>query len=211
MASRQPAKPRVRAVAKVPAAAARIEVRKTYKLYIGGAFPRTESGRSYVVSGADGTVLANACRASRKDLRDAVRAVGKAFPGWADRTAMNRGQILYRVAELMEGRRDQFVAEVIAAEGLPAGKARRPSIGPSIAGSGTPAGPTRSPRSLAHPIRSPRRTSTSRSRNPPASWASWRRRRHRSWASSAGSRPRSSRATRSCWSRPKPGHCRRSR
>ena len=123
MASRQPAMPRGRAVAKVPAAAARIEVRKTYKLYIGGAFPRTESGRSYIVSGADGTVLANACRASRKDLRDAVRAARKAFPGWADRTAMNRGQILYRVAELMEGRRDQFVAEVIAAEGLPAAKA----------------------------------------------------------------------------------------
>ena len=97
---------------------ARIEVRKTYKLYIGGAFPRTESGRSYLVSGADGAPLANACRASRKDLRDAVRAARKAFPGWADRTAMNRGQILYRVAELMEGRRDQFVAEVAAAEGL---------------------------------------------------------------------------------------------
>ena len=106
------------------AAAARIEVRKTYKLYIGGAFPRTESGRSYLVSGADGAPLANACRASRKDLRDAVRAARKAFPGWADRTAMNRGQILYRVAELMEGRRDQFVAEVAAAEGLKPGPAR---------------------------------------------------------------------------------------
>ena len=92
MAARQPATPRARAVVKVPAAAVRIEVRKTYKLYIGGAFPRTESGRSYVVSGADGAPLANACRASRKDLRDAVRAARKAFPGWADRTAMNRGQ-----------------------------------------------------------------------------------------------------------------------
>ena len=90
----------------------RIEVRKTYKLYIGGAFPRTESGRSYLVTAADGTPLANACRASRKDLRDAVRAARKAQPGWADKTAMNRGQVLYRVAELMEGRRDQFVAEV---------------------------------------------------------------------------------------------------
>ena len=98
--------------------APRIEVRKTYKLYIGGAFPRSESGRSYLVSSADGTPLANACRASRKDLRDAVRAARKAQPGWAARTAMNRGQILYRVAELMEGRRDQFVAEVAAAEGL---------------------------------------------------------------------------------------------
>ena len=71
---------------------ARLEVRKTYKLYIGGAFPRTESGRSYLVSGADGTPLANACRASRKDLRDAVRAARKAFDGWAAKTAMNRGQ-----------------------------------------------------------------------------------------------------------------------
>src|SRR5262245_13809121 len=96
----------------------RIDVRKTYKLYIGGAFPRSESGRSYVVRAADDTPLANACRASRKDLRDAVRAARKAFPGWADKTAMNRGQVLYRVAELMEGRRDQFVAEVAAAEGL---------------------------------------------------------------------------------------------
>ena len=99
-------------------AEARIPVLKTYKLYIGGAFPRTESGRSYLVSGADGTTLANACRASRKDLREAVRAARKAFPGWAGKTAMNRGQILYRVAELMEGRRDQFIAEVAAAEGL---------------------------------------------------------------------------------------------
>lgn len=104
-----------RAVVEAPA---RIEVRKTYKLYIGGAFPRTESGRSYLVSASDGTPLANACRGSRKDLRDAVRAARKAFPGWADRTAMNRGQVLYRVAELMEGRRDQFVAEVSQAEGL---------------------------------------------------------------------------------------------
>ena len=102
----------------------RIEVRKTYKLYIGGAFPRTESGRSYLVSAADGTPLANACRASRKDLRDAVRAARKAAPGWAAKTAMNRGQVLYRVAELMEGRRDQFVAEVAVAEGLRDGKAR---------------------------------------------------------------------------------------
>jgi acyl-CoA reductase-like NAD-dependent aldehyde dehydrogenase len=102
----------------VPTAAPRIEVRKTYKLYIGGAFPRTESGRSYLVKGADGALLANASRASRKDLRDAVRAARAAVPGWAGRTAMNRGQVLYRVAELMEGRRDQFIAEVAAAEGV---------------------------------------------------------------------------------------------
>ncbi len=102
----------------------RLEVWKTYKLYIGGAFPRTESGRTYLVSAADGSPLANACRASRKDLRDAVRAARGASGGWAARTAMNRGQILYRVAELMEGRREQFAAEVAQAEGLSAGKAR---------------------------------------------------------------------------------------
>ncbi len=102
----------------------RLEVRRTYKLYVGGAFPRSESGRSYVVAAPDGTPLANAARASRKDLRDAVRAARKAFPEWADRTAMNRGQILYRVAELMEGRRVQFADEVRAVEGLTAGAAR---------------------------------------------------------------------------------------
>jgi acyl-CoA reductase-like NAD-dependent aldehyde dehydrogenase len=102
----------------------RLEVRKTYKLYIGGQFPRSESGRSYVVRGADGTPLANAVRGSRKDVRDAVRAARAAFPGWEARTAMNRGQILYRVAELLEGRRDQFAAEVAEAEGLDATRAR---------------------------------------------------------------------------------------
>jgi acyl-CoA reductase-like NAD-dependent aldehyde dehydrogenase len=103
---------------------ARIDVRKTYKLYIGGAFPRSESGRTYIVSTPAGEPLANACRASRKDLRDAVRAARKAFEPWAARTAMNRGQVLYRVAELMEGRRDQFAAEVAAGEGLNAARAR---------------------------------------------------------------------------------------
>lgn len=96
----------------------RIAVRKTYKLYIGGQFPRSESGRSYVVQAADGAPLANAVRGSRKDVRDAVRAARGAFPGWAARTAMNRGQILYRVAELLEGRRDQLRDEVALAEGL---------------------------------------------------------------------------------------------
>jgi acyl-CoA reductase-like NAD-dependent aldehyde dehydrogenase len=112
---------RTRLVRKRPAVAApdsRVAVRKTYKLYIGGEFPRSESGRSYVVRAADGTPLANAVRGSRKDLRDAVRAARKAAEGWAAKTAMNRGQVLYRVAELMEGRRDQFAAEVAAAEGL---------------------------------------------------------------------------------------------
>jgi acyl-CoA reductase-like NAD-dependent aldehyde dehydrogenase len=105
-------------------AADRLDIRKTYKLYIGGAFPRSESGRSYVVSDTKGDPIANACRASRKDLREAVRAARKAFQPWADKTAMNRGQVLYRVAELMEGRRDQFVAEVEAAEGVREAKAR---------------------------------------------------------------------------------------
>jgi acyl-CoA reductase-like NAD-dependent aldehyde dehydrogenase len=96
----------------------RIDVRKTYKLYIGGAFPRSESGRSYVVGAAGGDPIATAVRGSRKDVRDAVRAARKAFQPWADKTAMNRGQVLYRVAELMEGRRDQFAAEVAVAEGF---------------------------------------------------------------------------------------------
>jgi acyl-CoA reductase-like NAD-dependent aldehyde dehydrogenase len=107
-----------------PAAVPRVDVRKTWKLYIGGQFPRSESGRSYVVNAADGGPLANAVRGSRKDLRDAVRAARGAFQPWADRTAMNRGQVLYRVAELMEGRRAQFEAEVGLAEGVHADKAR---------------------------------------------------------------------------------------
>jgi acyl-CoA reductase-like NAD-dependent aldehyde dehydrogenase len=90
----------------------RLAVRKTYKLYIGGDFPRSESGRSYPATGPDGEVVARVARASRKDLRDAVRAARGAFPGWSGATAYNRGQVMYRVAELMEGRRDQFVAEV---------------------------------------------------------------------------------------------------
>jgi acyl-CoA reductase-like NAD-dependent aldehyde dehydrogenase len=93
-------------------------VRKTYKLYVGGQFPRSESGRSYLVRAPDGTPLANAVRSSRKDVRDAVRLARGAFDGWARKTAMNRGQVLYRVAELMEGRRAQFVEEVAAAEGV---------------------------------------------------------------------------------------------
>jgi acyl-CoA reductase-like NAD-dependent aldehyde dehydrogenase len=113
-----------RSIKTIATTPSRVEVRKTYKLYIGGAFPRSESGRSYVVNTSDGTPLANAVRSSRKDLRDAVRAARGAFPGWAERTAMNRGQVLYRVAELMEGRRDQFVAEVAQAEGLRTERAR---------------------------------------------------------------------------------------
>jgi acyl-CoA reductase-like NAD-dependent aldehyde dehydrogenase len=90
----------------------RLAVRKTYKLFIGGAFPRSESGRSYEVSTEDGRFLANAAQASRKDVRDAVVAARKAFGGWSRATAYNRGQVLYRVAEMLEGRRAQFVAEL---------------------------------------------------------------------------------------------------
>jgi acyl-CoA reductase-like NAD-dependent aldehyde dehydrogenase len=92
--------------------AERLEVRKTYKLAIGGAFPRSESGRTYEVTAADGRFLANAALASRKDARDAVVAARAAQPGWAGATAFNRGQVLYRIAELMEGRRAQFAAEL---------------------------------------------------------------------------------------------------
>src|SRR5450756_1597727 len=100
------------------AAAQRIEVRKTYKLYIGGAFPRSESGRTYEVRDSHDRFLATAAMGSRKDARDAVVAARGAFARWSGATAYNRGQVLYRVAELMEGRRAQFAAEVAAAEGL---------------------------------------------------------------------------------------------
>ena len=96
----------------------RIDVRKTHKLYVGGKFPRSESGRSYEVTDAHGRFVANAALASRKDARDAVVAARAAFPGWSGATAYNRGQVLYRVAEVMEGRREQFVSDVCAAEGL---------------------------------------------------------------------------------------------
>jgi acyl-CoA reductase-like NAD-dependent aldehyde dehydrogenase len=88
-----------------------------YKLYIGGAFPRSESGRSYPVAGPVGELLAHAAQASRKDVRDAVVAARKAFPGWSGATAYNRGQVLYRIAEMLDGRREQFAAELRAAEG----------------------------------------------------------------------------------------------
>jgi acyl-CoA reductase-like NAD-dependent aldehyde dehydrogenase len=101
-----------------PGTRPRLAVRKTYKLYIGGAFPRSESGRSYEVTSAQGAFLANAALASRKDARDAVRAARSAFGGWSGATAYNRGQILYRVAEMLEGRREQFADEVAAAEGV---------------------------------------------------------------------------------------------
>lgn len=97
---------------------ARIDVMKTYKLFIGGKFPRSESGRVYELNDAKGNFLANPCQASRKDLRDAVTAARAAQPGWASATAYNRGQILYRIAEVMEGRSSQFVDELVAQEGL---------------------------------------------------------------------------------------------
>ena len=102
---------------------ARVDVRKTYKLFVGGKFPRSESGRTYEITTAKGAFAANAALASRKDARDAVRAARAAQPGWAGATAYNRGQVLYRVAELLEGRRAQFVADVAAGEGVPAKKA----------------------------------------------------------------------------------------
>ena len=97
----------------------RIDIRKTYKLYVGGAFPRSESGRSYLVSDAKGRFVANAAQASRKDVRETVVSARKAFPAWSGATAYNRGQVLYRVAEVMAGRRAQFVDEVASGEGLP--------------------------------------------------------------------------------------------
>ncbi|MBA2949022.1 aldehyde dehydrogenase family protein [Streptomyces himalayensis] len=104
-------------------AARRLSVFKTYKLYVGGKFPRSESGRVYEVTDSKGNWLANAPLSSRKDARDAVVAARKAFGGWAGKTAYLRGQILYRVAEMLEGRRDQFVREVAEAEGLSKSKA----------------------------------------------------------------------------------------
>ncbi|MEV3946773.1 aldehyde dehydrogenase family protein [Streptomyces halstedii] len=101
----------------------RLSVFKTYKLYVGGKFPRSESGRVYEVTDPKGKWLANVPQSSRKDARDAVVAARKAFGGWSGATAYNRGQILYRIAEMLEGRREQFVREVADAEGLSKSKA----------------------------------------------------------------------------------------
>lgn len=101
----------------------RLTIPKTYKLYIGGAFPRSESGRSYEVLSAKGAFLANAAQGSRKDARDAVVAARAAQSGWAGATAYNRGQVLYRIAELLDGRRAQFVEEISASEGVTAAAA----------------------------------------------------------------------------------------
>ncbi len=101
----------------------RVAVAKTYKLFIGGAFPRSESGRTYSVNDVAGDFAANAAQASRKDARDAVVAARKAFGGWAGATAYNRGQVIYRVAEMMEGRRAQFIELLVTGEGSTARRA----------------------------------------------------------------------------------------
>lgn len=91
----------------------RLEVLKTYKIYIGGQFPRTESGRYYQIQDGKGKVIGNICMSSKKDVRNAVSAARKAFGGWAERSAFNRSQILYRIAEILEGRREQFINELM--------------------------------------------------------------------------------------------------
>jgi acyl-CoA reductase-like NAD-dependent aldehyde dehydrogenase len=101
----------------------RLAVPKTYKLYIGGAFPRSESGRTYEIEAAKGGFVANVAQASPKDARDAIVAARGALKGWAGATAYNRGQVLYRIAELLEGRRAQFVDEISRLEGVSASAA----------------------------------------------------------------------------------------
>ena len=96
----------------------RLDINKTYKLFIAGAFPRSESGRVYEIKGANKKFIANPAMASRKDLRDSVVAAKAAQSGWANATAFNRGQILYRIAEIMQGRSEQFVDEICALEGV---------------------------------------------------------------------------------------------
>jgi acyl-CoA reductase-like NAD-dependent aldehyde dehydrogenase len=102
----------------------RIDVMKTYKLFIGGAFPRSESGRSYQIKDKRGEFIANPAWASRKDLRDAVVSAKAAFPAWSHATPYNRGQILYRIAEMLQGRNEQFVCEIQALEGVTEKSAR---------------------------------------------------------------------------------------
>ncbi len=103
----------------------RLDVKKTYKLFIGGAFPRSESGRSYEIKNKRGQFIANPAQASRKDLRDAVLAAKNAHPGWSGATAFNRGQILYRIAEMLEGRTSQFVDEIVATTGVKSSVAKQ--------------------------------------------------------------------------------------
>ena len=92
----------------------RLDIQKTYKLYIGGKFPRTESGRYYPINNGKGNLIANMCLASRKDFRNAVVAARNAQSSWAKQSALNKGQVIYRIAEMLEGRKEQFIAELIA-------------------------------------------------------------------------------------------------
>jgi acyl-CoA reductase-like NAD-dependent aldehyde dehydrogenase len=101
---------------------ARLDVTKTYKLFVNGAFPRSESGRSWPIAGVDGETYAHLCLASRKDLRDAVEAAKPAQAKWASATAYNRGQVLYRLAEMMEGKRDELAAAIASVQATPASK-----------------------------------------------------------------------------------------
>lgn len=103
---------------------ARVAVEKTYKIYIGGKFPRTESGRFFPLNDKDGNVIANVCRGSRKDFRNAVVAARSAFDGWSSASAYLRGQVLYRIAEMLEGRQEQFVTELML-QGVSKGKAKK--------------------------------------------------------------------------------------
>ena len=105
------------------AASSRVPVAKTYKIYIDGKFPRTESGRYFTLTDDDGNVIANMCRGSRKDFRNSVVAARNAVAGWSGATAYLRGQILYRIAEMLEGRAEQFVAE-LALQGVSKRRAR---------------------------------------------------------------------------------------
>jgi acyl-CoA reductase-like NAD-dependent aldehyde dehydrogenase len=91
----------------------RLDINKTYKLYIGGKFPRSESGRYYAVNNSRGNLIANMCLASRKDFRNAVVVARKAQSGWANASALNKGQVLYRIAEMLEGRKEQFIGELV--------------------------------------------------------------------------------------------------
>ena len=92
----------------------RLDIHKTYKLYIGGKFPRTESGRYYAINNKKGNLIANICLASRKDFRNAVVFARKSQSSWANVTALNKGQIVYRIAEMLEGRKEQFITELVA-------------------------------------------------------------------------------------------------
>ncbi len=193
-------------------AASRLDVRKTYKLYVGGAFPRSESGRSYeVVSAPVGRrgarFLANAAMGSRKDVRDAVVAARAAQPGWAAAAAYNRGQVLYRVAEVMEGRTEQLAAEVAAAEGLTPTRARA-VVGAAVDRWVWWAGWTDKLAQVLgglNPVAG--RTSTSARRSRPASSACSRRRRRRCSGSCRSWPRRSAPGTPSSSSRARSGRC----